>query len=344
MKHKDFLKILDSVKQDVTSKNRNSDILVIDSLNTFLRCFTTVNILNARGHHIGGLTGFLRSMGAAIKLIKPTRVILVFDGLGGSDSKKNLYPDYKGNRKTKRVTNWDSFESRDEEDNSMKSQLARLIDYLECLPLDIIIVDKVEADDVMAFISNDMASKDTHITFMSTDQDFLQLISENVSVYIPNRKKIYTPEKLKEEFFVYPVNFLTKKVLMGDSSDNLPGVYGLGEKKLAKLFPELQEDKLFDIEDVYKKCELNIDILLHQRILNFKKQLNINKQLMNLHEPNISDNIADEINTIVGQKATHLNMSMFNKFFDDDLLEKSFKNVDPWLAECFRDLNIYSKK
>ena len=121
--------------------SKNSRVLVIDSMNTFLRCFCVAHVMNVNGHHVGGMTGFLKSIGYAIRLIQPTRVILVFDGIGGSNNRKNLYPDYKGNRNIKRVTNWDGFGSREEESESMSTQMTRtfsnwyLIMFLYMLPL-----------------------------------------------------------------------------------------------------------------------------------------------------------------------------------------------------------------
>jgi 5'-3' exonuclease len=94
---KKFLSQLISTLGD-DKPTRNSRILVVDSMNTFMRNFTTVNAINPAGHHIGGLVGYLRSVGYAIKTFRPTRVILVFDGTGSTQNKKNLYPDYKGNR------------------------------------------------------------------------------------------------------------------------------------------------------------------------------------------------------------------------------------------------------
>ena len=82
--NKDFRKILDSLKEAKEEpRHRNGHVLLVDSLNTFLRSFVTVHHLNPQGNHIGGLTGFLKSVGNAIRLIDPTRVILVFDGHGG---------------------------------------------------------------------------------------------------------------------------------------------------------------------------------------------------------------------------------------------------------------------
>ena len=299
MNKKDFASILDSVKDDAIGEHKNSRVLVVDSMNTFLRCFCIVNVMNINGHHVGGMTGFLKSIGYAIKLIQPTRVILVFDGIGGSNNRKNLYPDYKGNRNIKRVTNWDGFDSREEESESMSAQMTRLINYLEELPLDMVVIDKVEADDVMAYITHKLKADDNHITLMSSDQDFLQLVAPNVSVYAPTKKKFYTPEKVKDEFGVSSTNFLIKKILMGDKSDNVPGVKGLGPKKLLKLFPELSDNESVTMQEIHNKCLENQDELLPSRIVNFKYQLDINSQLMDLHNPNIPQTDEFEIDEIV---------------------------------------------
>ena len=143
MNKKDFTSILDSIKNDTINEHKNSRVLVVDSTNTFLRCFSVINVMNINGHHIGGMTGFLKSVGYAIKLIQPTRVILVFDGIGSSNNKKNLYPQQKVNRGVKRITNWEGFDSQEEESESMSAQMSRLINYLEELPVAMVVVDKV---------------------------------------------------------------------------------------------------------------------------------------------------------------------------------------------------------
>ena len=92
MKNNTFKQMLDNIKQSKDEPlHLNSKVLLIDSMNTFLRSFAMINHMNPNGAHIGGLTGFLKSIGFAIRHIKPTRVILVFDGNGSTTNKKNLY-------------------------------------------------------------------------------------------------------------------------------------------------------------------------------------------------------------------------------------------------------------
>ena len=143
---KKFLSQLISTLGD-DKPTRNSRILVVDSMNTFMRNFSTINAINPAGHHIGGLVGYLRSVGYAIKTFRPTRVILVFDGTGSTQNKKNLYPDYKGNRNISRIMNWDVFDDKEDESDAMAGQMSRLIHYLKQLPVSLISIDKIEADD-----------------------------------------------------------------------------------------------------------------------------------------------------------------------------------------------------
>jgi len=232
----DYKKIFDSLKDEKLDLSLNSRVLIIDSLNSFLRSFTIIRHINHTGNHIGGLTGYLRSLSYAMGLIKPTRVICVFDGQGGSTNKRYLYPEYKGNRGINRVTNWDMFESQEEESESITNQLIRLVEYLKCLPIDLISIDKIEADDVIGYMAGQIDGK---VWISSSDRDYLQLVSDRVTVFSPTKRKFYDPKLVLDEYGVTAENFLTQKILLGDSGDNVPGVNGLGSKTLIKSFPEL---------------------------------------------------------------------------------------------------------
>jgi len=181
-----YKKILDSLneKEEKLDLNVNSRILIIDSLNTFLRAFTVIRHVNKSGNHIGGLTGFLRSVTYAMNLVKPTRVILVFDGHGGSTNKRYIYPEYKANRGINRVTNWDMFENQQDESESITMQIVRLVEYLKCLPVDLLSIDKIEADDVIGYIAKNVGDQ---VCIMSSDRDYLQLVSNKISIFSPTK-------------------------------------------------------------------------------------------------------------------------------------------------------------
>ena len=300
-----------------------------------------INHMNPSGAHIGGLTGFLKSIGFAIRHIKPTRVILVFDGTGSTTNKKNLYPEYKAHRKIQRITNWDGFDDKEDEAESIENQLVRLIQYLRCLPVSMLSIDKIEADDVIGYIANNLKDE---VYIMSADQDFMQLVTPKVTIYSPIKKKFYTPTLVKEEYGLYPQNFINKKILMGDDSDNVPGVKGLGPKKLFKLFPELAGNEFVTLDSIFEKCSTSDSHGLYSDILNFKKQLLINQQLMDLSDPNIPEEDITEIETVINNEPNKIDKLHFLKLYNEDRLGNSIPNVEIWLTEIFSYLQAYKIK
>ena len=320
----------------------NSRVLLIDSMNTFLRSFAMINHMNPSGAHIGGLTGFLKSIGFAIRHIKPTRVILVFDGTGSTTNKKNLFPEYKAHRKLQRITNWDGFNDKNDEAESIENQLVRLIQYLRCLPVSLLSIDKVEADDVIGYITK-RTENEVHI--MSADQDFLQLVTPKITVYSPIKKKFYTPKLVKEEYGLEAYNYLNQKILMGDNSDNIPGVKGLGPKKLFKLFPELEGTSVITLENILKKSkELVNEHGLYGNIINFEKQLLINQELMDLSDPIMPEDSTIEINEVINNEPNKLDKLHFLKLYNEDKLGNSIPNTEIWLNEIFSYLQVYKLK
>ena len=334
--NKEFQKIFDSLKEEKDLDSVDSRVLLIDGLNTFLRAFAAIGWVNKDLSHIGGLTGFLRSLGYVIKLVRPTRVIVVFDGQGSSTNKRYIYPDYKANRGLTRVTNWDSFESQQEESDAITEQLVRLIFYLKTLPIDLISIDKIEADDVIGYISQRLTGE---VTIMSSDRDYLQLVSDKVTVYSPTKKKFYDHDLVLTEFGVSPNNFLTQKILLGDSGDNVPGVKGLGSKTMLKHFPELAKDDLITLDDILQRCEGKQKIL--ESIKNFEFQLRINQRLMDLKNPNIPEEALEEINNVLLNPFKVYDSQKFLTLYHEDELGNSIQNVQSWLFNHFHNLQKY---
>jgi DNA polymerase-1 len=301
-----------------------------------------INHINPEGHHIGGLTGFLKSVGYAIKMIDPTKVILVFDGVGGSNNKRNLYPEYKANRNKNRMTNYSIFTNKEEETESINNQMARLIQYLQCLPVSMICVDGIEADDTIGYLVGKFQKYDAtkEVTIMSADQDFLQLVTDKVKVYSPTKKKIFKPQDVLEAFSVSSYNYINYKILMGDSSDNLPGVDGLGPKKTLKMFPELASDTPTTLNEMLEKCAGKVDEHeLYGRIIERKHQLIINSKLMNLQTIPLSDGNIEQIQRSFNAPY-ELNSHMFMQLYINDKLGESIPNTTNWLNQVFGPLNF----
>jgi len=320
----------------------NSRVLLIDSMNTFLRSFAIIPAINPQGNHIGGLVGFMKSLGYAIKLIQPTRVILVFDGQGNITNRRNTYSEYKANRQIKRITNFNVFSTLEEESDSVSSQMMRLLDYLKTLPVSISIIDKIEADDTIAYLSQKL--KDDVIIY-SADQDFLQLVNKRITVYSPIKKKFYRPQDIFDQYGLYPQNFITMKCLMGDKSDNLPGVKGLGPKKLMKYFPELGGSKKFTLNEAYNKATEKVEEHgIYGNVHLFKKQLEINYELMSLEDIELLENDQQELDELIDTSPYNFNKAKFLGMYEKDLLGRGIPNTEFWLSEVFSYLQNYKIK
>ena len=153
---KRFNEYKEEISTEPTRRKLNDHALLIDGLNTFIRAFSINPSLNEDGSHVGGLIGFLKSVRFAVNKFKPTRCVIIFDGKHGSKSRQKVYAGYKGGRKVRsrlnRVVDW-TINPHDESE-AMKLQLSRLVEYIENLPLTILSIDGLEADDVIAYATN----------------------------------------------------------------------------------------------------------------------------------------------------------------------------------------------
>ena len=338
-----YRKLLTEVQTEHQSNLENplSRILIIDGLNTFIRSWTTTPNMNETGDHIGGITGFLKSIAYVIREVSPTKVIIVFDGKGGSNNRKKLYEGYKSDRgKNRFIVNRTYPEMMNEEDEhqSMKRQFGWLMDYLNILPLSTLVYDGIEADDVIAYISNQ--SIDSECIIMSTDKDFLQLVDDRVSIYSPTKKIYYNIPTLEKEFGLFHKNFLLYRILNGDSSDNVPGVKGCGLVTLLKRFPELGVDEV-SMNRLYGLCEdRKGKYKVYSDILNSKELIERNRKLMSLKEIDMVKTYQKlDILNAIKESITPLNKFEFIQMSIQYKMENSWNNdVHLWLRESFGGL------
>ena len=336
----DIFSLLDNVQKpgDLGVNNR---VLIVDGLNLYLRAFAVNGALNDNGVPVGGLTGFLRSLAYAIREVNPTRVIIVYDGQGGSQRRRKIHPEYKTNRKPgKRITRWDAFKNATEEKDAMKIQFSRLIEYLDLLPINVISIDRIEADDTIAYIAHTLMNED--VTIMSSDQDFLQLVNDRITVWSPTKKKFYTPRMVMDDYGVPAHNFLMYKVLMGDKSDNIEGVKGLGPKKLPKIIPDLLTHNTLDLDFILEHAGKGEEPM-HKRIVESETQLKINEELMDLKNPPISGELKLQITRLIEAPINLLSSNSFNTMYTDDQMGNAIDIPDIWLKQHFTKLNSYAK-
>lgn len=342
-KYKELFDEIQKEHKEADTLNRDSKVLIVDGMNLFIRTFSAIPTLNDDGQHIGGLVGFLKSLAATIRMVKPTRVIVVFDGKGGSLRRKKVYSNYKERRAmTSRLNRVVGFEDIVDEQQSMKWQISRVYQYLQHLPITTIMIDHIEADDVIAYLASYFGEK---VYILSNDRDFLQLVSDRVNVYVPTKKKMYTPENLLEECGIWSENFAIYKALLGDKSDNITGIRGMGDKSILKHFPQLGEQTKINLEDFVESCKLYDG---KSKAMNSLKEnidsFQTNYQIMQLEDVDIPSSTKSTIRGLAGGEISGMSKIHLDKMCLEDKLRSSFPNWEDWIQTNFKGLDGYREK
>ena len=325
----------------------NDHLMVFDGLNTFIRSFGATPAYNEDGDHIGGITGFLYSVGKTVRDFKPTRCVIVFDGRGGSAKRKKIYGDYKANRANKtKLRRHDHHDSTiEDEQESMRHQFSRLVSYLDNLPVTFMAIDGIEADDAIAYIAQMYEDTCKKITIVSTDRDFYQLVDDRIQVWSPIKKKMYDVAAVHEEFGVHPNNMVIYRSFTGDASDNIPGVNGIGPKTILKLIPELSQPAEYSVDDLLDKSRNNLnESKSYQKILDNARIIEQNYQLMNIKLLDIPAQTASKIRGIMEQPISELNKPEFQRLFYEDKMWAIMKNLPDWLNNTWLSLNAFAKQ
>ena len=338
-----FENIKGGVGNDGLQKNINSDILLVDGLNTYIRSFMAIPSLNEDGLHTGGIAGFLKSIGYAIKLISPTRVIIVFDGKGGSQKRRKIYPGYKNGRKTdiRLNRNYEELSSSQIESVNFKKELIRTVNYLDTLPVTVMAIDQIEADDTIAYLAKD-TFKDSNVTIMSTDKDFLQLASDKIKIWSPVKKKIFGCKEIVDEYGITCNNFVLYRVMEGDVSDNIPGLDGVGLKRVVKAFPFLSDGQQYGLQEIYNYSENNRGkYKIYDTVLDNKLLLERNHSLMQLSDTQVQSFTQLRIEEIIKTPIRKIDKMTFTKLITEDKMWNNIPNYHIWLNECFGKLNSF---
>ena len=254
-------------------------VLFIDLMNMFVRCFSSIRLSNDDGLHVGGVFGTLNSLQSQIKMHSPDIVSVVWEGKGSSERRRRILKEYKEGRKFRGLNRQFEYSQEDEKE-SFARQLQLLKECLDTLPLYQPAVQYLEADDQIAYSCRQLFSKDYEKVIVSTDRDYFQLVDEYTQIYRP----VKTKENPKGEMInigwmmdkekVYPVNYALLKSIVGDKSDNIKGISGVGEVTVKKDFPilnygvttletllEYAEDRITEKKPQYKKYIENSELI-----------------------------------------------------------------------------------
>ena len=285
----------------------------------------------------------MRSLGYVTRIFEPTRVIIVWDGKGGSGNRQNINPDYKAHRANTRITHWGLYDTKKEETEALVGQLLRTKDYLQCLPVHQIMMEKLEADDIIAYLAQEASKNKKKMTIISSDKDFLQMVDSYISVYAPVKKKTFTKENIKEEIKVLPENYNIVKALLGDNSDGLKGVKGLGIKTIMSEFPDLITKPNLKLQYIFDICDKNLERKkIFAKIIHEWDKVETNYTLMNLHESVLDNREKNTILDIIKSDIPDLQAGAFLHLLDSDRIEGITKNTEGWL-ENFRGLTVFKK-
>jgi DNA polymerase-1 len=340
--HQRFLQMKEE-QQSSNVRGINGRVLVVDGLNTYIRCFAAVPTMNDEGDHVGGVSGFLKSVGLAVRTFKPSRVVIAFDGKGGSKRRRKLFPDYKENRRNmQRLNRTYDFKDKDDEAIAMKEQLLTLAHVLKCLPVVVLAPQNVEADDVMAYVAHLVEEREGKAIIMSTDKDFLQIVNENITVWNPIKKRVYQVDSVLEEYGIHPNNFAIYRAMDGDVSDNIPGVKGVGRKVLIRRFPQLANEAKVDIEGIINYAAQQEKGKLFESICNNRETIERNFQLMQLSTSIMQGTTHMDIIDRMDKSALSLNKADLTKLLAQHKMLGAFGNYDQWLQMTFAPLLRYT--
>jgi DNA polymerase-1 len=193
-------------------------IFLVDGSNHAFRVFFAMPRMTAGDLNTGALLGFANMLRSFEREHMPDHVVVVFDK--GPSFRVDLYPDYKGHRP--------------EMPEELREQWTKFPELVEAWGYRCLDMEGFEADDIIGTLAKRWASPDCHVWMITGDKDFYQLIDENISILDLMKKREIKHEQVVERFGVGPDRVIDVLGLAGDSSDNVPGVTGIGEKTASK--------------------------------------------------------------------------------------------------------------
>jgi len=275
-------------------------ILIIDAMNAFIRNYVMNPSISATGSPIGGTKGFLMSLQKMIREIKPDNIIVVWDGGGGSAKRRTIAKQYKEGRKPLKLNRAYSGMTTLEESQNRYDQIHRTIEYLNEMPIIQLMIEDIEADDVIAYVCRMSNLKEKIKIIVSMDKDFIQLCDDETMMYQPIQNNFLNKKRVLERYGIHPNNFAIARAIDGDKSDNLDGIKGAGLKTVAKKLNFLVEEKSYTLDDVFKYCRQDkTGLQLFKNILLEKNKVELNYKLMQLYSPVISVQNTQHIRTTI---------------------------------------------
>jgi DNA polymerase-1 len=291
-----------------------SKILLVDATNNFLRNYAVVPTLTTHGEPNGGVYGTLNSLGFFNRIIQPDRIILAWDGVGGSKKRRNIIKDYKQGRKPVRLNRNFEFELENQEQNKIYQRI-RLGQYLNDLPITQITVDDIEADDIIAYLVQYYANDQKIIA--SNDKDFYQLLDDKTVIYNTRNKLFLNNKYIVDTFNIHPKNFAVARAIAGDRTDNIPGIKGVGLKNVIKYFPFLSGSEKVELDQLFAYAEKDSE--KYKKFLENRDIIIDNLKVMQLGSISISYASTEKIREALSAPLVLNGTSFRVKLFEDGI-------------------------
>ena len=252
-------------------------LLLIDGHSIMNRAFYGLpNLTNSDGLHTNAVYGFLTILFKILEEEQAGYLAVAFD-LAAPTFRHKMYEGYKGTRKPM--------------PEELREQIPVMKEVLAAMGIPVITKEGYEADDILGTLSREGEEKGMDVTILSGDRDLLQLATKHVKIRIPKTKggqttiEDYLEEDVKEDYQVTPTEFIDVKALMGDPSDNIPGIPGVGEKTATKIIAQFGsiENAYAHLEEI-KPNKARESLREHYNLAVMSKEL----AAINVHAPGVS--------------------------------------------------------
>ena len=195
-------------------------IVLVDGSSYLYRAFHAMpNLVNSKGQSTGAIYGIVNMLRRLIREHEATNFSVIFDA-PGSTFRDELYPDYKANRPPMPP--------------ELRSQINIINELIDALGLPILCISGVEADDVIGTLAVRAANAEMDVVIISGDKDLAQLVDEKITLVDTMKDLTYTKLEVEKKFGVSPNQIVDYLALVGDTSDNIPGIPGVGPKTASK--------------------------------------------------------------------------------------------------------------
>ncbi len=223
-------------RHEANMAKKPDEIYLIDGSSYIYRAYHAMGGLsNSKGFPTGAVLGFTNMIVKTMKDKAPQRIAVVFDAKGPT-FRHEMYRDYKANRPAM--------------PEDLRLQVPKIHEIVEAYRLPSLSVQGYEADDIIATLTRQAKEKGWQVVVVSADKDMMQLVQEGITMWDPQRDMVYDSEEVKKKFGVSPNQIRDFMALMGDSSDNVPGVPGIGQKTAASLIQQLDS-----LEGIYSHLD-----------------------------------------------------------------------------------------